>query len=157
MESQTLEDRKVALERELELSKMRLAAAQETKDSLKNQFAELEESYRDDQSLILNLERKVQEMSEESSRSWNDLEAASKRMETLTMKRAGTLAALEETEKKIRMFGAVSKNFEAYRSMDRSQLEHERQRLLARLSRMDPPDLLAGRLVEEASRKLGDV
>ncbi|KAK8788713.1 hypothetical protein V5799_021511, partial [Amblyomma americanum] len=38
-ESQTLEDRKVALERELELSKMRLAAAQETKDSLKNQFA----------------------------------------------------------------------------------------------------------------------
>ncbi|XP_077518655.1 structural maintenance of chromosomes protein 3-like isoform X4 [Amblyomma americanum] len=155
-ERQALEDRKVALEREFELSKMRLAAALETRDSLKNQIAELENNT-DAQSLILNLERDVQEMSEETSRSWDDLEAASKQMETLTMKRAGTLAALEDAEKKARMFGAVSKNLEAYRSMDRSQLDHERQRLLASLSRMDPPDLLAGRLVEEASRKLDDV
>ncbi|XP_077507863.1 structural maintenance of chromosomes protein 3-like [Amblyomma americanum] len=155
-ESQALEHRKVALEREFELSKMRLAAAQETKDSLENQAAELMNNT-DDQSCILNLERNVQEMSEEISRSLDDLGAASKHMEMLMMKRAGTLDALKEVEKKARMLGVVSRDLEGYRSMDRSQLEHERQHLLARLSRMDPPDLSAGRLVEEASKKLDDV
>ncbi|XP_037569013.1 structural maintenance of chromosomes protein 3-like [Dermacentor silvarum] len=155
-EKQSLEDKKATLERELELSKTRLAALYETTKALENNIAELENNS-DAASRIYHLEQTVQEMSEEKARSGEDLEAASKEMELLTLKRSNALATLDENKKKSCMFGTVSKNLSRYRSMGQSELDHERQRLQQRLDKMNPPDLLAGRFLEQALAKLNYV
>ncbi|KAH7970016.1 hypothetical protein HPB52_023905 [Rhipicephalus sanguineus] len=96
-------------------------------------------------------------MSEEKARSEEDLQAASKEMEILLFKRTNATTTLNEIKKKACMFGTVSKNLSRYRNMGQSELDHERQRLQRRLDRMNPPDLLAGRLLEEASQMLSEV
>ncbi|XP_049268282.1 structural maintenance of chromosomes protein 3 [Rhipicephalus sanguineus] len=155
-EKQTLEDKKATLDRELELSKTRLAAFDETTKALESQIAELENNS-DATSRIYELEQAVQEMSEEKARSEEDLQAASKEMEILLFKRTNATTTLNEIKKKACMFGTVSKNLSRYRNMGQSELDHERQRLQRRLDRMNPPDLLAGRLLEEASQMLSEV
>lgn len=155
-ERETLEDKKAALERELELSKTRLAAFNETTKALRSQIAELE-SDSNATSRIYELERTVQEMSEEKARSEEDLQAASKEMAILLLKRTNAKATLKEIKKKASMFGIVSKNLNTYRSMGQSELDHERQRLQRRIDRMNPPDLLAGRLHDQASKMLNEV
>ncbi|XP_065297808.1 structural maintenance of chromosomes protein 3-like isoform X1 [Dermacentor albipictus] len=155
-ERQSLDDKKATLEWELELSKTRLAAFDETTKASERQIAELENNS-NAASRIYDLEQAVQEMSEEKARSGEDLKAASKEMEHLTLKKSNTLALLEEVTKKACMFGTVSKNLSRYRRMGKTELEHERQRLQHRISEMNPPDLLAGRLLDQASEKLNYV
>ncbi|KAL1428823.1 hypothetical protein MTO96_002542 [Rhipicephalus appendiculatus] len=155
-EKQTLEDKKASLERELELSKTRLTAFDETTKALESQIAELENNS-NATSRIYELEQAVQEMSEEKARSEEDLQAASKEMEILLLKRANAVATLNEIKKKAFVFGTVSKNLSRYRSMGQSELDHERQRLQRRLDRMNPPDHLAGRLLDQASQMLCEV
>ncbi|XP_077559164.1 structural maintenance of chromosomes protein 3-like [Haemaphysalis longicornis] len=154
-ERHSLEEKVAAQRNELELSKTRLEAFEQARQALKAQIEELanESTASEDP----DLDRSVQELSEEKAHCYEEFEAALKQLELLTVKRENTLSAVAEVKNKAGMFGKVSKKLNIYRNMEDSELEYERALLQEALDRMPIPEFSHGWLIEKVVQQLDAV